>query len=150
MYITSEKMSLKEIINEQIEWMDKNNKKKGDDVNPNKAVRDVIKVINNDIRFRMANALRCYQVLLTNVISLKQLDITSIKLHSFIEIGASDDRMIELINIGLSREAAKEVNEKLAYNIDVDSLHRLLELLRSDVLVGLHPITRKEILSMSK
>ncbi|TVU85040.1 DEAD/DEAH box helicase [Pseudoalteromonas neustonica] len=142
--------SLKEIISEQIEWMDKNKKKKDDEVNPNKAVRDVIKVINNDIRFRMANALRCYQVLLTNVISLKQLDITSIKLHSFIEIGASDDRMIELINIGLSREAAKEVNEKLAYNIDVDSLHRLLELLKSDVLVGLHPITRKEILSMSK
>ena len=142
--------SLKEIINEQIEWMEKRKKKKDDEINPNKAVRDVIKVINNDIRFRMANALRCYQVLLSNVIALKQLEISSIKLHTYLEIGASDDRMIELINIGLSREAAKEINEKLTDNIDVGSLHKLLELLNTDALADVHPITRKEILAMSK
>ncbi|MBU2878729.1 MULTISPECIES: DEAD/DEAH box helicase [Aliiglaciecola] len=141
--------SLKEIINEQILWMEKR-KNKGDGINPNKAVRDVIKVINNDIRFRMANALRCYQVLLTNVIALKKLELSSTKLHTFIEIGASDDRVIELINIGLSREASKEINETLADNIEVGSLHKLLELLNNDVLAGIHPITRKEILSMSK
>lgn len=142
--------SLKDIINEQIEWMEKSKKKKGDEINPNKAIRDVIKVINNDIRFRMANALRCYQVLLSNVIALKQLEISSTKLHTFIEIGASDDRVIELINIGLSREAAKEINETLADNIEVGSLHKLLELLKNDVLADVHPITRKEIFSMSK
>lgn len=142
--------SLKDIISEQIEWMEKSKKKKGDEINPNKAVRDVIKVINNDIRFRMANALRCYQVLLSNVIALKQLEISSTKLHTFIEIGASDDRVIELINIGLSREAAKEINETLAGNIEVGSLHKLLELLKNGVLTDVHPITRKEILSMAK
>ena len=98
----------------------------------------------------MANALRCYQVLLSNVIALKQLEISSTKLHTFIEIGASDDRVIELINIGLSREAAKEINETLAGNIEVGSLHKLLELLKNGVLTDVHPITRKEILSMAK
>ena len=58
--------------------------------------------------------------------------------------------MIELINIGLSREAAKEINEKLTDNIDVGSLHKLLELLNTDALADVHPITRKEILAMSK
>ncbi|EWH08094.1 hypothetical protein DS2_19126 [Catenovulum agarivorans DS-2] len=142
--------SLKDIITEQLEWMENHKKKETDLVNPNKAVRDVIKVINNDIRFRMANALRCYQVLLSNVIKLKKLDLNSIKLHTYIEIGASDERMIDLINIGLSREAAKEVNDKLSANVEIESLHGLLELLKTNKLNSLHPITRKEVLSMSK
>lgn len=140
--------SLKSIITEQIKWLKDNTD--DEKVNPNKAVRDVIKVINNDIRFRLSNALRCYQVLLTNVIALKGLQISSTKLHSYIEIGASNDRMITLINFGLSREAAKEIDENLPSNIDVESLSHLLGLLSSGVLSGIHPITKKELKSMVK
>ncbi|MCW8863589.1 MAG: DEAD/DEAH box helicase [Colwellia sp.] len=140
--------SLKSIITEQIEWANEQKENEEDEVNPNKAVRDVIKVINNDIRFRMANALRCYQVLLSNVIALKGLELSSTKLHSYIEVGASDDRMITLINLGLSREAAKEINENLSENISVDSLRNLLDLLENGLLKGIHPITKKELLSI--
>ena len=142
--------SLKSIITEQIEWANAQKENEEDEVNPNKAVRDIIKVINNDIRFRMANALRCYQVLLSNVIALKGLELSSTKLHSYIEIGASDDRMIALINFGLSREAAKEINEKLNENIKIESLHNLLDLQASGALQAIHPITKKELLSIGK
>lgn len=140
--------SLKSIITEQINWLRDN--AEDNEVNPNKAVRDVIKVINNDIRFRLANALRCYQVLLSNVLALKNLEISNTKLHSYIEIGACDDRMISLINMGLSREASKEVNDKLPFNIRAGSLNELLEILERGLLDRIHPITRKELRSMAK
>lgn len=140
--------SLKSIISEQIDWMKKNLEKS--DVNPNKAVRDVIKVINNDIRFRLSNALRCYQVLLTNVLALKNIQISSTKLHSYIEIGSSDDRVIVLINMGLSREAAKDINDNLSSDVNVDSINSLLMLLDSGALNNIHPITKKELTSIAK
>lgn len=140
--------SLKSIISEQLDWL-RTNSEEGE-VNPNKAVRDVIKVINNDIRFRLSNALRCYQVLLTNVLALKNIQISNTKLHSYIEIGASDDRMIALINMGLSREAAKDINDNLPSEVDVDSLNSLLGMLASGLLNRIHPITKKELTTMAK
>ncbi|MCL6417783.1 DEAD/DEAH box helicase [Aestuariirhabdus sp. Z084] len=141
--------SLKSIISEQIFWME-SNKTDEKEINPNKAVRDVIKAINNDITFRMANALRCYQVLLSTVLTLKNIELSNTKLHTYMEIGASDERMIELISIGLSRESAKEISEKLANNISIESLNYLLKLIENGNLEDIHPITRKELLSMSK
>ncbi|MEM0909545.1 MAG: DEAD/DEAH box helicase [Pseudomonadota bacterium] len=142
--------SLKSIITEQIQWLIDHRENDDDEVNPNKAVRDVIKVINNDICFRMANALRCYQILFSNAIALKGLELTSAKLHSYIEIGASDDRMITLINFGLTREAAREINSNLATKINIDSLHQLLELMANGQLDQIHPITRKELRSIGR
>lgn len=140
--------SLKSIISEQIDWLRDNAEK--EDVNPNKAVRDVIKVINNDIRFRLSNALRCYQVLLTNVLALKNVQISNTKLHSYIEIGASDDRMMGLINMGLSREAAKDINDNLSSEVEIESLNSLLGMLGNGSLNRIHPITKKELTSMAK
>ncbi|NVJ63038.1 MAG: DEAD/DEAH box helicase [Flavobacteriaceae bacterium] len=140
--------SLKGIISEQIDWL-RDNEDKGD-VNPNKAVRDVIKVINNDIRFRLSNALRCYQVLLTNVLALKNIHISNTKLHSYIEIGACEDRMIALINMGLSREAAKDINDNLSSVVEIESLNSLIGILGSGLLDRIHPITKKELKAMAK
>ncbi|WP_088332800.1 DEAD/DEAH box helicase [Lacimicrobium sp. SS2-24] len=147
--------SLKSIISEQIDWMLNNPKKAKEDaedngVNPNKAVRDVIKVINNDIRFRMANALRCYYVLLTNVIAIKKLEKTTTKLHTYLEIGACDERMVSLINIGLSRESAAEINDVLQDGVNVEGLNQLLKYIDQGLLDGIHPVTMKEVKSMSK
>lgn len=143
--------SLKSIISEQIEWMVKNSKNDEDDhVNPNKAVRDVIKVINNDIRFRMANALRCYYVLLSNVIAIKKSEVTTTKLHTFLEIGACDERMVNLINIGLSREAASEINDVLKGELKIQNVNELLNYIAQGLMKEIHPITMKEILSMTK
>ena len=131
--------------------MVKNSKNDEDDhVNPNKAVRDVIKVINNDIRFRMANALRCYYVLLSNVIAIKKSEVTTTKLHTFLEIGACDERMVNLINIGLSREAASEINDVLKGELKIQNVNELLNYIAQGLMKEIHPITMKEILSMTK
>ena len=139
--------SLKDIISEQISWETQVN---GSPKSVNSSVRNVIKVINNDIRFRLSNALRCYDVLLTSVLVRKGIDLTNIKLHSFIEIGACDERMINLINTGLSREAAKELHDALPNSENISSSKDVLRLLNTDSLSDIHPITKKEISHLFK
>ena len=138
--------SLKSIIAEQIQWHIDN--PDGKNHSTNKSVRDVIKVINNDIQFRLSNALRCYQTLLTNILTLKGIDVSSTKLHSFIEIGACDERMISLINMGLSREAARDIIENVSLETEILSLNNLLTMLVNGELDRVHPITIKELKSM--
>jgi hypothetical protein len=133
--------NLKEIILEQIDWDSRHNKQSS----INTCVRDVIKAINNDIRFRLANAFRCYQVLLDNVLISKDINLTNVKLHSFIEIGASDERIVNLINFGLSREAAIEIDQKLSKKLHINSPVDLLDLLNKGMLQAIHPVTQKEL-----
>ncbi|WP_413112131.1 DEAD/DEAH box helicase [Thaumasiovibrio sp. DFM-14] len=137
--------SLKEIISEQIKW-DKENLGTR---NVNKSVRNVIKVINNDVRFRLRNAISCYHLLLTNKMRQKSIDKTSVKLHNYLEIGACDEKMVSLINIGLSREAAKEVELCLPLEMVDISIYQLLAMLDSNQLDMLHPITQKEIRTLA-
>lgn len=134
--------SLKDIISEQIRW---ETQVKGHSTPVNPSVRNVIKVINNDIRFRLSNALRCYDVLITSVLLSKGIDLTNIKLHSFIEVGACDERMINLINTGLSREAAKELHDALPNSEIINSSEDILRILSADGMMNIHSITKKEI-----
>ncbi|MAF68668.1 MAG: RNA helicase [Micavibrio sp.] len=141
--------SLKDIIVTQIQWDRQYAKESG--INPNsinKSVRNVMEVINNDIRFRLSNALKCYQTLLNSVLSSKKLDVSNVKLHSYIEVGACDDRMINLINLGLSREAAKEIHEKLVHSENITTSSNLLQLYNSGKLENIHPITKKEVIEL--
>ncbi|PMO43283.1 RNA helicase [Vibrio splendidus] len=133
--------SLKEIITEQIVW----EKSRPTTTNVNQSVRNVIKVINNDITFRLRNALGCYHMLLTNTMQLKGIDKTSVKLHTYLELGACDDRMITLINFGLSREAAKEIQESIPKNIEIKSIYDLAKLIDYDLLSKTHAVTQKEV-----
>lgn len=138
--------SLKSIISDQISWDLKESKRKGD--NPksvNQSVRNVVKVINNDVRFRLSNALKCYQVLLTNILVSKGVKLSNVKLHSFIEVGASNERMISLINLGLSREAAHEIHEMLSKNVEINTSLDLLRLYNNGRLNDIHTITKKEL-----
>ncbi|MGL6311290.1 DEAD/DEAH box helicase [Aeromonas veronii] len=136
---------LKDIITEQINWNRANNEQP---TSINTSVRNVIKVINNDIIFRLSNALRCYQILLTMVLSNKGIELSSVKLHSFIEVGACDDRIISLINFGLSREAAIEIDDVLPKGLELHSANSLLELYHAGRLSTIHPITKKELLKL--
>ncbi|EOC1774768.1 DEAD/DEAH box helicase [Vibrio fluvialis] len=135
--------SLKEIISEQIAW-DKSRQASASS-SVNQSVRNVIKVINNDITFRLRNALSCYHMLLTNNMKLNSIDKTSVKLHTYLELGACEDRMINLINFGLSREAAKEIQESVPKSIEIKSIYDLVTLLDTDYLSKLHPVTQKEV-----
>jgi len=137
---------LKSIISEQIAWetryaQENNTPPKS----TNSCVRGVIKVINNDVRFRLSNALKCYQILLGNVLARKKHELPNVKLHSFIEIGACDERMINLISMGISREAAKEIDEKLPAGEDIRSPHDLLTSYRSGRINDIHNVTKKEL-----
>ena len=137
--------SLKSIISKQIErdfdFYGTNN--------CNSSVRKVIKVINNDIRFRMSSALRCYHSLITDVIGTRNLDIQSVKLYSFIEVGGCDDRMVNLVGFGLSRETSLEIDRILPENINIDSVSALRRLNNNGSFDRLHVITQREIKSLS-
>ena len=93
----------------------------------------------------MASALRCYQLLFANAAQERGEDVESIKLHAFIEVGGCDERLVQLINFGLSREAAIEINSLLRQNVAIESFENLHSLYEKGALKELHPITMKEI-----
>ena len=137
--------SLKEIIVEQIDWEGENT---SGNLNVNRTVRKVIKVLNNDISFRLTNALRCYQTLLDIVITSRESELSNFRLHSFIEIGACDERMINLINLGLTRDAALEVEKVLGTNLTIQNASDLLRAYSEGDLEEVHPVIRKEIVKL--
>ncbi|MEZ8826153.1 DEAD/DEAH box helicase [Vibrio amylolyticus] len=136
--------SLKEIIAEQIAW----DKKRAKGASINQSVRNVIKVINNDITFRLRNALSCYHMLQSNSMKLNGVEKTSVKLHTYLELGACDDRMINLMNFGLSREAAKEIQDSVPKTIELKSIYDLVAVLDRGLLSNTHPVTQKEVKSL--
>ncbi|TDW65034.1 RAD3-like DEAD/DEAH box helicase [Novosphingobium sp. PhB55] len=140
---------LKEIISGQVEW-DKQAAERNGKAPPsvNTSVRNVIKVINSDIGFRLSGALRCYDILLKNALVDKGIDRASVKLHSYLEIGACDERMISLINIGLSRESAREIHGALNEGVEIGSSRDVMRLLNSGALDDIHPVTKKELLRL--
>ncbi|MEB6540248.1 DEAD/DEAH box helicase [Serratia plymuthica] len=144
--------SLKEMILEQISWDARNNLEEDEDepsrFNVNKSVRNIIKVINNDIRFRFSNAIKCYHLLLSNIATIKNIDIQSVKLHYYLEVGASDERMIALLNLGLSRETAKELHEGLPESYIINTVNDLMRIINLPVMEKFHAILKKEIVHL--
>ncbi|WP_410677483.1 DEAD/DEAH box helicase [Citrobacter braakii] len=143
--------SLKDMINSQIDWDKKNKdegKNKDDDgkeVRINKSVKNIINVINNDIRFRLSNALKCYFTLFTLASRTTKSEAQSVKLHYYLEIGASDERMMSLINLGLSREASKEIADNTSKSLMYNSISDLIQLLNSSEIDNVHKVIKKEI-----
>ena len=137
--------SLREMISEQINW---DSRIESSQPSINASVRNVIKVINNDVRFRLSNALRCYYDLISTILISKGIDNPSVKLHAFMEIGASDDRMISLISLGVSREAALQMHEFVPQGVSIESFSDVVRLMNSGALNQLHPITKKEIMQL--
>ncbi|MEI7384502.1 hypothetical protein WCU57_10110, partial [Pectobacterium versatile] len=72
-------------------------------------------------------------------------EVPSVKLHYFLEIGASEERMISLLNLGLSREAAKELHDKIPKGIEIKSVKDLEKILNEFGQSSLHAIMIKEI-----
>lgn len=144
--------SLKEMISEQIYWdnaspsQDANDEDEGiNEVKVNKSVRNVINVINSDVRFRLSNAIKCYYTLFVLAVRMKRSNVQSVKLHYFLEIGASDERMMDLLNLGLSREASKEIDEKVPSGVPIKNLADLIRLLDSESISRIHVVIKKEI-----
>jgi hypothetical protein len=136
--------SLKSIISSQIDYDSEHNV----DCNCNKSVRNVIKIINTDVRFRMSSALRCYHSLITDIIATRKLDLQSAKIHSFIEVGGCDDRIISLVSFGFSRETALEIDRVLRKDIEIKSVAVLRKLYDDKMLDKLHVVTKREIMRL--
>ncbi|GAB5458318.1 MAG: DEAD/DEAH box helicase [Henriciella sp.] len=134
--------SLKEMIIEQIAW-DARNPQRSRSVNT--SVRNVIKVINNDVRFRLSNALRCYNDLLATMLRNKDIENSSVKLHAYMETGATSDLAVSLVALGISREAAIQIQDLIPENPPIDSSADVERLVNSGALDDLHPVTKKEI-----
>ena len=133
--------SVRKIIDAQIIYESSKDKT----YNCNRSVRNVIKVINTDVRFRMSSALRCYHSLITDIIGSRKMDLQSVKIHSFIEVGSCKDRVISLVNFGFSRETALEIDRVLQKEIDIKSIAVLRKLYEDKMLDKLHVITKREI-----
>jgi hypothetical protein len=130
-------ISLKDIIQGSIRQP---GNKKIDDV-----VKDTVQLIDNIIRFRLANAIKCFCDIFTLVASQKGEEPDEIpEFYSFLEIGACDNLMIGLISVGLSRQTAIEVS-KVIHNIDVKRGDIINQIKKNPHYTKLHKITRKEI-----
>ena len=133
--------SLRNIIASQIKY----DLEKGKDYNCNRSVRNVIKVINTDVRFRMSSALRCYHSLITDIIGSRKIALQSVKIHSFIEVGGCEDRIISLVNFGFSRETALEIDRVLPKETEINDAGVLRKLYDDKMLDKLHVVTKREI-----
>ncbi|HBV9320216.1 TPA: RNA helicase, partial [Klebsiella pneumoniae] len=94
---------------------------------------------------RLSNAIKCYYTLFVLAARMKRSNVQSVKLHYFLEIGASDERMMDLLNLGLSREASKEIDEKVPSGVPIKNLADLIRLLDSESISRIHVVIKKEI-----
>jgi hypothetical protein len=76
------------------------------------------------------------------------LDLQSAKIHSFIEVGGCDDRIISLVSFGFSRETALEIDRVLRKDIEIKSVAVLRKLYDDKMLDKLHVVTKREIMRL--
>jgi len=87
-----------------------------------KIIRDMLDVIEKDIRFQAVRLFGCYNTLLIH--ALREADLDSLtdgipQLPLYLELGASDKTMISFISLGLSRVIAMKLND-IAGKKDMD------------------------------
>jgi hypothetical protein len=139
-------VSLKEIIQNSISA--KTRRSPHIKINIDKEIRDIVALIDKEIRFRLANAIKCFCEIYILVASQKGEDADTIpEFYSFLEIGASDNLMIGLISIGLSRQTAIEICQ-LMKGIDIGSSNVIDQIKNHSRYARLHRITQKEIESL--
>ncbi|MEM7540515.1 MAG: DEAD/DEAH box helicase [Pseudomonadota bacterium] len=80
-------------------------------------VREVLRTIENDLRFRYVKYTSCYIDLLLQVLEEKGLNDLATQVPSiplYLELGASSNTMVNLIGLGLSRTTAEVLADKAA------------------------------------
>jgi len=81
-------------------------------VHINTCVRNILACIEQDIRFMLMIRVKCYIDILTYFLEEKNIRQKMVPLHLFLEMGASQETMISLMGIGLSRPTAKTLIDK--------------------------------------
>lgn len=110
-----------------------------------KIVIDIIGLIENVIRFKLANAVKCFHDIYSFVAEEKDIALDDIPdIYSSLEIGASHKSMVTLISLGLSRQTAIEIF-KLMPHIDIDDIKPIDRIKGHPNFNKLHEITQMEI-----
>lgn len=106
---------LPRIIDDQIDYK-KSKAKKGTKINENSIIRETLKSIENDLRFRYVKYLSCYTSVLSEclVSTGNPGMVTSIpNLSLYMEMGASSKTMLSLLDLGISRVTASLLTRQL-------------------------------------
>jgi hypothetical protein len=104
--------SLKRIISDNYEYKLRKPESRAE---INSVIREVLKNIGNDFRFRYVKYTNCYNDLLEEALRISRHEeyiIRIPKIPLFLEIGASSQTMINLIGMGFSRTAASILAER--------------------------------------
>lgn len=111
-------------------------------------IYDMLRFINNDIRFKYVKHTRCYISILEKVLSEQGYDdkVKSIpSLPIFLELGASSETMIALMSLGISRMTASILKDQIPVS-DYDRSQALSWLRRHDFsYFDLPPVCLKEL-----
>lgn len=106
---------LPRIIDDQIEYK-KSKSPKGAKINENSIIRETLKSIENDLRFRYVKYLSCYTSVLSEclVSTGNSGMVTSLpNLSLYMEMGASSKTMLSLLDLGISRVTASLLTRQL-------------------------------------
>lgn len=94
-------------------------------------IRDVLGIIEREIRFKLVRLFGCFLSLLKHALEQtgrENLAAGIVPITLFLEVGASDRTMISLMSLGLSRVSAKKLNEKSSSkNMDVQGVRSWLK-----------------------
>lgn len=81
--------------------------------NINSCVREILKQIEQDIRFKFSINTKCYIDLLEYCWKINGVEKQLIPIHLFLEMGACNQTMISLMGIGLSRPTSGKLEEHI-------------------------------------
>ncbi|MGF6347884.1 DEAD/DEAH box helicase [Variovorax sp. W2I14] len=122
--------------------------KKKPDIDRRRVIREMLEVIEKDIRFQAVRLLGCYNTLLSHALrEADQLELSEgiPQLPLYLELGASDRTMISFISLGLSRVTAMKLNEIAGRkDMDISEVKAWLAQ-RSPESLGLSPLLLSEI-----
>lgn len=106
---------LKRMIQERVDYM----KERGKSPEVGKIIREIIKALEYDIRYRFVKHTRAYNDVLGLVLRKRGRDDLAsriIPLHLFLECGASNSTVLSLLSLGLSRTTALLLKGKITFS----------------------------------
>lgn len=111
-------------------------------------VRNTVRIIDNDIRFKLATSVKCFTQLFTLCALQNEIETDHmIEIYSYLEVGASDQLILRLISLGLCRQTSIEISDKMK-DLDFGEGDSLNQILKHPLYESLHKITRQEIESL--
>ena len=129
------------------EIVDENHKRSGG-ANIARSIRETLKDIEQEIRFKYLRLTMCYVSVLTHVLSIEGHSEVAARLPnlpSYLEVGASDQTMVSFIGAGISRVTARSITESaMDKNMDLSAALSWLRGQNIDSLLT-SPLMRDEV-----